>query len=192
MDSVLKVRSPRDWPWASQLCHILPAHTSCRHPSTLGLHQCFMLACLNASTGLTNALSSSPGNGWSPPAPCRQQFSPLMPRPLTSLIQAPQATELLRYKDTLRNLCNLERLPPVSACLQVYCVHTEPNHSMPWQRKRQYPSSSSGFVAAAGDKRWILTNAHSVDYHTQVGYPLLTPGICYSLAGRAASRVCMP
>ncbi|KAI8477127.1 MAG: trypsin-like serine protease [Monoraphidium minutum] len=56
----------------------------------------------------------------------------------------------------------------MDSVLKVYCVHTEPNHSMPWQRKRQYPSSSSGFVAAAGgERRWILTNAHSVDYHTQ-------------------------
>jgi hypothetical protein len=56
----------------------------------------------------------------------------------------------------------------MDSVLKVYCVHTEPNHSMPWQRKRQYPSSSSGFVAAVGDQKWILTNAHSVDYHTQV------------------------
>jgi len=35
------------------------------------------------------------------------------------------------------------------------------------QRKRQYTSTSTGFVAAGGE-RWLLTNAHSVDYHTQV------------------------
>ena len=37
----------------------------------------------------------------------------------------------------------------------------------PPQRKRQYTSTSTGFVAAGGE-RWLLTNAHSVDYHTQV------------------------
>jgi hypothetical protein len=58
--------------------------------------------------------------------------------------------------------------PYMDSVLKVYCIHTEPNYSMPWQRKRQYPSNSSGFVVAAGDSRWILTNAHSVDYQTQV------------------------
>jgi hypothetical protein len=31
-------------------------------------------------------------------------------------------------------------------------------------------STSSGFIATDGKKRWLLTNAHSVDYHTQVGH----------------------
>ena len=48
---------------------------------------------------------------------------------------------------------------------QIFCVHSEPNFSLPWQRKRQYSSTSSGFIAAG--KR-ILTNAHCVDHHTQV------------------------
>lgn len=34
--------------------------------------------------------------------------------------------------------------PPT--CPQVYCVHTEPNFSLPWQRRRQYSSTSSGFI----------------------------------------------
>lgn len=55
---------------------------------------------------------------------------------------------------------------------QVFCVHSEPNFSLPWQRKRQYSSTSSGFITA--DKR-ILTNAHSVDHHTQV-----SPLPCFS------------
>ncbi|KAF6260729.1 trypsin-like cysteine/serine peptidase domain-containing protein [Scenedesmus sp. NREL 46B-D3] len=56
------------------------------------------------------------------------------------------------------------------AVVKVHCVHTEPNYSLPWQRKRQFTSTSSGFIVAgpaAGD-RWLLTNAHSVDYHTQI------------------------
>ena len=44
-------------------------------------------------------------------------------------------------------------------------MHSEPNFSLPWQRKRQYSSTSSGFIISG--KR-ILTNAHSVDHHTQV------------------------
>lgn len=59
----------------------------------------------------------------------------------------------------------------IDAVVKVYCVHTEPNFSLPWQRKRQYASTSSGFMVAgpAGEK-WLLTNAHSVDYFSQVGY----------------------
>nr|DAD34649.1 TPA_asm: hypothetical protein HUJ06_005289 [Nelumbo nucifera] len=53
----------------------------------------------------------------------------------------------------------------MDAVVRVFCVHTKPNFSLPWQRKRQFSSSSSGFVIAG---RRILTNAHSVDYHTQV------------------------
>ncbi|KAJ8423032.1 hypothetical protein Cgig2_021924 [Carnegiea gigantea] len=55
--------------------------------------------------------------------------------------------------------------PCMDSVVKVFCVHTEPNFSLPWQRKRQYSSSSSGFVIAG--KR-VLTNAHSVEYHTQV------------------------
>lgn len=53
-----------------------------------------------------------------------------------------------------------------AVALQVFCIHTEPNFSLPWQRKRQYSSSSSGFMITG---RRILTNAHCVDHHTQVG-----------------------
>jgi len=56
----------------------------------------------------------------------------------------------------------------MDAVVKVYCIHTEPNHSLPWQRKRQTTSTSSGFVATFNGSRCLLTNAHSVDYHTQV------------------------
>ncbi|EEF52039.1 protease Do-like 9 [Ricinus communis] len=55
--------------------------------------------------------------------------------------------------------------PEMDAVVKVFCVHTEPNYSLPWQRKRQYSSTSSGLVI--GGKR-ILTNAHSVQHYTQV------------------------
>lgn len=52
----------------------------------------------------------------------------------------------------VRNLLVCSQLKPCTgrtcACVQVYCVHTEPNYSLPWQRKRQYSSSSSGFIIA--------------------------------------------
>ncbi|KAF8390370.1 hypothetical protein HHK36_024895 [Tetracentron sinense] len=53
----------------------------------------------------------------------------------------------------------------MDAVVKVFCVHTEPNFSLPWQRKRQYSSSSSGFII--GERR-VLTNAHSVEHYTQV------------------------
>ena len=57
----------------------------------------------------------------------------------------------------------------MDAVVKVYCVHTEPNYSLPWQRKRQIASTSSGFiVASGGDRPYLLTNAHSVEYHSQV------------------------
>ncbi|KAL5725242.1 Protease Do-like 9 [Ranunculus cassubicifolius] len=56
-------------------------------------------------------------------------------------------------------------LPSMDAVVKVFCVHTEPNFSLPWQRKRQYSSSSSGFIIGG---RRVLTNAHSVEYYTQV------------------------
>lgn len=56
-------------------------------------------------------------------------------------------------------------MPAMDAVVKVFCTHTEPNFSLPWQRKRQYSSSSSGFVISG---RRVLTNAHSVDHYTQV------------------------
>ncbi|KMT10530.1 hypothetical protein BVRB_5g116540 [Beta vulgaris subsp. vulgaris] len=56
-------------------------------------------------------------------------------------------------------------MPAMDAVVKVFCVHTEPNFSLPWQRKRQYSSSSSGFVIGG---RRVLTNAHSVEHFTQV------------------------
>lgn len=61
---------------------------------------------------------------------------------------------------------SLEKVvPAMDAVVKVFCFHTEPNFSMPWQRKRQYSSSSSGFVIGG---RRVLTNAHSVEHFTQV------------------------
>ncbi|MFS7913485.1 putative peptidase S1, PA clan [Helianthus anomalus] len=53
----------------------------------------------------------------------------------------------------------------MDAVVKVFCVHTESNFSLPWQRKRQYSSSSSGFIIGG---RRVLTNVHSVEHHTKV------------------------
>ncbi|CAH9090725.1 unnamed protein product, partial [Cuscuta europaea] len=55
--------------------------------------------------------------------------------------------------------------PWMDAVVKVFCFHTEPNFSLPWQRKRQFSSSSTGFIVGG---RRVLTNAHSVEHHTQV------------------------
>nr|ACN34848.1 unknown [Zea mays] len=52
-------------------------------------------------------------------------------------------------------------VPCMDAVVKVFCVHTEPNISLPWQRKRQYCSSSSGFIISG---HHVLTNARSVEY----------------------------
>ncbi|GMH40536.1 hypothetical protein BSKO_08440 [Bryopsis sp. KO-2023] len=53
----------------------------------------------------------------------------------------------------------------LDSIVKVFCSHTEPNFSLPWQRKRQYASMGSGF--AVEGKR-LLTNAHCIDHHTLV------------------------
>jgi hypothetical protein len=56
-------------------------------------------------------------------------------------------------------------VPCMDAVVKVFCVRTEPNISLPWQRKRQYSSSSSVFIISG---RRVLTNAYSVEHYTQV------------------------
>lgn len=53
----------------------------------------------------------------------------------------------------------------LSSVVKVFCIKTEPNHSMPWQMKRQTSSTGSGFVI---EGRRIITNAHCIAYHTSV------------------------
>eukprot|EP00913_Durusdinium_trenchii_P021694 g20384.t1 len=38
---------------------------------------------------------------------------------------------------------------PLDSVVKVWCVHSTPNFSLPWQRRRQYRSSGSGFVIDA-------------------------------------------
>jgi len=66
---------------------------------------------------------------------------------------------------------NAEVAEPVKshydAVIKVFCTHVEPHFSLPWQRRRQATSTSSGFVIE-GPGRRVLTNAHSVEFHQQV------------------------
>lgn len=56
---------------------------------------------------------------------------------------------------------------PLDAVVKVWCVHSTPNFSLPWQRRRQERSSGSGFCIDA-KRRVVLTNAHCVEWHAQV------------------------
>jgi S1-C subfamily serine protease len=49
--------------------------------------------------------------------------------------------------------------------IKIFAVRTEPNLSMPWQMKRQYSTTASGF--AISSKR-IITNAHAVAFQTSI------------------------
>ncbi|WJX13745.1 Protease Do-like 2, chloroplastic [Trifolium repens] len=53
----------------------------------------------------------------------------------------------------------------LNAVVKVYCTHTAPDYSLPWQKQRQYTSTGSAFIIA-GKK--LLTNAHCVEHYTQV------------------------
>ncbi|CAN6372756.1 unnamed protein product [Urochloa humidicola] len=56
-------------------------------------------------------------------------------------------------------------VPCMDAVVKVFCVHTEPNFSLPWQQCRQHSTFGSGVIIAG---RRVLTNAHCVEHHTQV------------------------
>lgn len=53
----------------------------------------------------------------------------------------------------------------LNAVVKVYCTHTEPDYNLPWQKQRQFTSTGSAFMI--GDRK-LLTNAHCVEYNTQV------------------------
>lgn len=86
-------------------------------------------------------------------------------------------SEITTYKSPLKNVSNnlkneqvidaedLKDAPLLNAVVKVYCTHTEPDYSLPWQKQRQYTSTGSAFMIGGGK---LLTNAHCVEHHTQV------------------------
>ncbi|CAE8607678.1 unnamed protein product, partial [Polarella glacialis] len=56
---------------------------------------------------------------------------------------------------------------PLDAVVKIWCVHSTPNFSLPWQRKRQYRSTGSGFCIDT-QRRFILTTAHCIEWQTQI------------------------
>ncbi|XP_031105968.1 protease Do-like 9 [Ipomoea triloba] len=75
------------------------------------------------------------------------------------------SASLVASEAAISNSAVARVVPAMDAVVKVFCTHTEPNFSLPWQRKRQFSSSSSGFVIKG---RRVLTNAHSVEHYTQV------------------------
>ncbi|KAK8654302.1 hypothetical protein V6N13_128273 [Hibiscus sabdariffa] len=53
----------------------------------------------------------------------------------------------------------------LNAVVKVYCTHTAPDYSLPWQKQRQYTSTGSAFMIGDGK---LLTNAHCVEHDTQI------------------------
>ncbi|KAL3517496.1 hypothetical protein ACH5RR_020085 [Cinchona calisaya] len=53
----------------------------------------------------------------------------------------------------------------LNAVVKVYCTHTAPDYSLPWQKQRQFTSTGSAFMLGNGK---LLTNAHCVEHDTQV------------------------
>ncbi|KAK4418196.1 Protease Do-like 2, chloroplastic [Sesamum alatum] len=60
---------------------------------------------------------------------------------------------------------NLQNASFLNAVVKVYCTHTAPDYSLPWQKQRQYTSTGSAFMIGDGK---LLTNAHCVEHNTQV------------------------
>ncbi|XP_061351025.1 protease Do-like 2, chloroplastic isoform X2 [Gastrolobium bilobum] len=60
---------------------------------------------------------------------------------------------------------NLQDSAFLNAVVKVYCTHTAPDYSLPWQKQRQYTSTGSAFMIGG---RKLLTNAHCVEHYTQV------------------------
>merc|ERR1719414_1364549 len=54
---------------------------------------------------------------------------------------------------------------PLNAVVKVFTTHSEPHFSLPWQKRRQIKSSGTGFII---EGRRVLTNAHCVEYGSQV------------------------
>ncbi|CAK8572866.1 unnamed protein product [Lathyrus sativus] len=68
-------------------------------------------------------------------------------------------------KDQQVESSNLQDSDFLNAVVKVYCTHTAPDYSLPWQKQRQFTSTGSAFMIGG---RKLLTNAHCVEHDTQV------------------------
>ncbi|CAN4101195.1 unnamed protein product [Withania somnifera] len=72
---------------------------------------------------------------------------------------------LLDSKDQQVETGSIQDAAFLNAVVKVYCTHTAPDYSLPWQKQRQYTSTGSAFMIGDGK---LLTNAHCVEHDTQV------------------------
>ncbi|KAK4793105.1 hypothetical protein SAY86_023540 [Trapa natans] len=72
---------------------------------------------------------------------------------------------LYDYNEQQVEAGNLQDAAFLNAVVKVYCTHTAPDYSLPWQKQRQYTSTGSAFMIGDGK---LLTNAHCVEHDTQV------------------------
>ncbi|KAG2697270.1 hypothetical protein I3760_07G098700 [Carya illinoinensis] len=72
---------------------------------------------------------------------------------------------LFDMKEQLVEPENFQDTAFLNAVVKVYCTHTAPDYSLPWQKQRQYTSTGSAFMIGDGK---LLTNAHCVEHDTQV------------------------
>ncbi|KAL2238936.1 UNVERIFIED_CONTAM: Protease Do-like 2, chloroplastic [Sesamum indicum] len=75
-----------------------------------------------------------------------------------------QSSSLISYLSQVE-AGNLQNASFLNAVVKVYCTHTAPDYSLPWQKQRQYTSTGSAFMIGDGK---LLTNAHCVEHNTQV------------------------
>ncbi|KAI3829607.1 hypothetical protein L1987_03733 [Smallanthus sonchifolius] len=68
-------------------------------------------------------------------------------------------------KDQQVDTAKIQDASFLNAVVKVYCTHTAPDYSLPWQKQRQYTSTGSAFMIGDGK---LLTNAHCVEHNTQV------------------------
>ncbi|KAJ7977492.1 Protease Do-like [Quillaja saponaria] len=72
---------------------------------------------------------------------------------------------VIDLKDQQAEPGNLQNAAFLNAVVKVYCTHTAPDYSLPWQKQRQFTSTGSAFMIGDGK---LLTNAHCVEHYTQV------------------------
>ncbi|KAK9139463.1 hypothetical protein Scep_009144 [Stephania cephalantha] len=69
------------------------------------------------------------------------------------------------FKESQLDAGDLQDAAFLNAVVKVYCTHTAPDYSLPWQKQRQFTSTGSAFMIGDGK---LLTNAHCVEHGTQV------------------------
>ncbi|PRW44318.1 protease Do-like 9 [Chlorella sorokiniana] len=75
--------------------------------------------------------------------------------------------------------------------VKVYAEHTEPDYSQPWQRGKSHSSRSSGVMMLGPDgEPLVCTNAHSVEYATQVQVKRRSDDTRFEARVVAAGRDC--